>query len=144
MVLIVVLLSEAFARYFLHSSFGVSGEVSRLAFVWIIFLGIPLGVLRGRHVGIDLLPASLTPPMAAHVRRLGAVLSLGVIATVLWQTFDVMVFNWSQELNTIPIGYGWFYLPIAIGLAISALQLVYVAIKGDNVLFRDRTEEGAL
>lgn len=52
MVTIVAL--QVFWRYVLGSSIDAADELSRLCFVWAIFLAIPHGVKHGVHVGIDL------------------------------------------------------------------------------------------
>jgi len=46
---------QVLLRYALNSSLGFADEMSRLTFVWSIFLGIPLGIRLGAHIGMELL-----------------------------------------------------------------------------------------
>ena len=50
----------------LNSSIGWADEMSRLTFVWSIFLGIPLGIRAGAHIGMELRDRA---PAGAAARR---------------------------------------------------------------------------
>ena len=63
-VMVVVVSVQVLLRYALNSSLGFADELSRLTFVWSIFLGIPLGIRRGSHIGIEFLTARL--PAVLH------------------------------------------------------------------------------
>ncbi len=63
-VMVTVVSAQVFMRYALNSSIGWADEVSRLMFVWSIFLAIPLGIRLGAHIGIEMLTARL--PAAAQ------------------------------------------------------------------------------
>jgi TRAP-type C4-dicarboxylate transport system permease small subunit len=60
-VMIVVVSVQVALRYLLNTSLDWSDEVSRLLFVWGMFLAIPLGIREGAHVGIELLVGHLPP-----------------------------------------------------------------------------------
>src|SRR5262245_27962203 len=61
-------------RYGLNQSLDWADEVSRLAFVWAVFLAIPLGVKRGSHVGMELLTGWLPAGARRGLFRLVALL----------------------------------------------------------------------
>lgn len=131
---------EVVARYGFGSSISFAQEAARLMFVWAVFLGLPLALSRGRHVGIGIVDASAPAGVARQVRRIAALLSMGLLAVVAWKSVEVMVFNWDQTLNTIPLSAGLFYLPVVVGCAISILYLVELAITGKRRLI-DTTED---
>ncbi|QPB22331.1 TRAP transporter small permease [Rhizobium sp. 007] len=54
-VMVVLVFGNAVGRYVLNSGFAASEEISRLAFVWLIFLGAAVAVRERAHVGVDML-----------------------------------------------------------------------------------------
>lgn len=54
-VMVVLVFGNAAARYALDSGLAEAEEISRLAFVWLIFLGAILAVRERAHVGVNLL-----------------------------------------------------------------------------------------
>ena len=68
-VMIVVVSVQVALRYALNTSLDWSDEVSRMLFVWCMFLAIPLGIREGAHVGIELLVGHLPPAVAAPARQ---------------------------------------------------------------------------
>lgn len=59
---IAVTLTQVFFRYALNASLSWPEEMSRWAFVWMIFLGMALGVQRNSHVSLDLLSRKVRGP----------------------------------------------------------------------------------
>ena len=74
-VMVAVVSLQVLLRYALNSSLGFADELSRLTFVWSIFLGIPLGIRLGAHIGRDRLQSRklvLREPSARLLPRLHA------------------------------------------------------------------------
>jgi TRAP-type transport system small permease protein len=53
-IMVVLVFCNAFARYVLNSGLSSSEEISRLAFVWLIFLGAIVGVREKKHVSVNM------------------------------------------------------------------------------------------
>lgn len=134
---VVVVTVEVFFRYVLSSSIFFANELARLMFVWGIFLGFPLALSRGRHVGIQLVDAVVSPRIGRQVIRIGALLGAGLLGFMAWKTVDVMLFNWDQRMNTMPVTAGLFYVPIVTGLAVGSLYLLVLAAHGVRALVDD-------
>jgi len=114
-------------RYLLNTSLDWSDEVSRLLFVWSIFLAIPLGIREGAHVGIDLLVGRLP---AAPKRWLSLAMSLAaavVMAVLFYETVAVARETWDENLPTLDVSTGWFLVAVAVCAAHSVLHLVQLA-----------------
>ena len=143
---IVVLLvtADVVARYVFSDSITFANELSRLMFVWAIFLGFPLALSRGRHVGIEILDAVLAQRWARMAVRVGAVFSAALLAVIFWKSLDVMVFNWDQELNTLPLSSGLFYLPVTISMAVGVVYLAVIAFSGKRAIVEDDDVPGAV
>lgn len=136
--MVVVLVTvEVVARYVFSSSIFFANELARLMFVWGIFLGFPLALSRGRHVGIELVDSLLPPEAARWSIRFGAVLGAVLLAFVGWKSAEVMVFNWDQSFNTMPLSAGLFYVPVIIAMAAGTLYLLAIAVLGRRALVDD-------
>lgn len=53
--MVVMVFGNAAGRYLFNSGLAASEELSRLAFVWLVFLGAVVGVKERTHVGVDML-----------------------------------------------------------------------------------------
>ncbi|MDB5853925.1 MAG: C4-dicarboxylate transporter permease [Herminiimonas sp.] len=90
-VMMVLVFSNVVLRYGFGSGIAWAEELSRLMFVWLIFLGAILALRRHAHLGMELIQARL-PRWA---RRSCAVLSHLLMLYGLWLFF---VGSWAQTL----------------------------------------------
>jgi len=106
-------------RYFFSSSIDSADELSRLFFVWAIFLAIPHGVKHGVHVGIDLcvrmLPLRGQETLFRVMAGLSALLMVMVMIggwVAMWRPIEVFLYDWwpiraearlYQRLATMPV-----------------------------------------
>jgi TRAP-type C4-dicarboxylate transport system permease small subunit len=128
---IVTTISEqVFLRYALNSSFDWAEEVSRLLFVWSIFLAIPLGVKQGAHVGIDLLTSHWPPSASTALFRVTSLIGIALMGVVAWQAAILTRDQWDEPMTTLDFSIGLFMLPLAIGAAHAILHLLIAAIDG--------------
>jgi TRAP-type C4-dicarboxylate transport system permease small subunit len=107
-------------RYFLDFSLAWYEEISRFLLIWIVFLGAIIALIRGDHLGIDVLFLVLPP----RVRRVVVVLTdiLVLVALVImfqgaWEmAIDSLKSGWVA--SSVPIPYGWVYMvgPVSAGL----------------------------
>ncbi|MCB2020720.1 MAG: TRAP transporter small permease [Rhizobacter sp.] len=108
-VMAVLVFGNVVLRYAFNSGIAVSEELSRLLFVWLIFLGAILASVQRAHIGFDALVQRL--PLAG--RKLLVVLTGGLM---LWACGMFVVGGWKQtEINlgnsypVLGISYGWLY-----------------------------------
>ena len=80
--MIVVVTVQVLLRYAFNSSIDWSDEVSRLLFVWSMFLAIPLGIREGAHVGIELLVSHVPEGPRAALARACALVAAAMMAVV--------------------------------------------------------------
>lgn len=119
-------------RYVFNYSIDSADELSRLFFVWSIFLAIPHGVRIGNHVGIDLfvrrLKTHLLDRLTRAINALSAVL-MGFVLVIGWQaTID----KWPELMPTLPISAGLYYVAVVICAGHSLLHLTFLACYGRN------------
>ena len=131
-VMIVVVSAQVGMRYLLNDSFDWADEVSRLAFVWTVFVAIPLGIRDGAHVGITILTERLPTAARALLARLMALLAAAMMAVVLWQSVKVAAVTWPERLGAINVTSSLFFLPLVICAAHGGLHLARIAFLSTN------------
>ncbi len=131
-VLVIVVAAEVFLRYVLNYSMIFSNELSRLCFVWIIFLTMPLGVAKGYHVGITMLDNLLKGAAVRAAFRLTVVLTIGLMGLVVVVSAHSVVGRWGEILSTLPLPASVFFIPIVIGAVHSILHLVVQLVEGER------------
>ncbi|MCQ9617895.1 TRAP transporter small permease [Paenalcaligenes niemegkensis] len=115
---------QVILRYFFGTSIDSADELSRLLFVWSIFIAIPHGVRHGVHVGIDVF-VSLLPSAAREVIfRLTCVVSLLLMALVFLGAWTAVIERWPELMPTLPISSAVFYIPLLICAGHSFLHLL--------------------
>ncbi|MEO8281424.1 MAG: TRAP transporter small permease [Ideonella sp.] len=125
-----VVSAQVALRYGFNKSLDWADEVARLAFVWSIFLAIPLGVRQGAHIGIDIVVEKLPPLPKRALRRAGAATSAAMMLAIAWAALSVAREQWDEFMSVLDWSVGWFIVPVGIGALLSALHLIRIAIEG--------------
>ena len=125
-VMAVLVFGNVVLRYAFDSGIAVSEELSRLLFVWLIFLGAILASVQHAHIGFDALMQRL--PLAG--RKLAVLFTGGLM---LWACGMFLVGGWKQtQINlgnvypVLGISYGWLY-----GVALVFGAGMFVAISSN-------------
>jgi len=129
-VMVGVVSAQVGLRYGFNRSIDWADEIGRLAFVWAIFLAIPLGVRQGAHIGIDLVIDKMPLPVASAFRRAAAALCAGLMFIVAWAALGVAREQWDELMATVDWSVGWFIVPVGIGALLSALHLTRIVVVG--------------
>jgi TRAP-type transport system small permease protein len=106
-------------RYLFKSSFSAYDQFSRLALVWLTFLGIAIGIRERANIRIELLEHFLPP-------RLTRVLSLLLDMVVLLAAILVVVVGWRLLDVGTPFTYEIVYGGLLVGMA---LLTVFLALR---------------
>jgi len=131
--MVTVVSAQVLLRYGFNRSIDWADEVSRLAFVWSIFLAVPLGVRQGAHIGIDLVVLKCAPVVQRALRRAAATVSAAMMAAIAWAAWGVAREQWDELMSTLDWSVGWFIVPVGLGAALSALHLARIAVEGPPV-----------
>jgi TRAP-type C4-dicarboxylate transport system permease small subunit len=131
-VLLVVMSVTVFAnvmcRYFLDFSLAWYEEISRFLLIWIVFLGAIIALIRGDHLGIDVLLIVMPPRVRRMVVLLSDLMVLAALAIMFkgaWEmAIDSLKSGWVA--SSVPIPYGWVYM---VGPVSAALMFVQTLIK---------------
>ena len=117
-----------------------SNELSRVLFIWTIFLGMPLALSRGRHVGISILDRVLPQAGARGAIRASTVAALVALSVVFFKSIELAARNWDQTLNTMSVSAGVYYLPIPIGIGVTIIYLAFMTATGTRQFIEDEEE----
>lgn len=129
-VMVFVVSAQVALRYGLNRSIDWADELGRLAFVWSIFLAIPLAVREGGHIGIDIVVDKLPAAARAALKRTGAAAAATMMALIAWASLGVAREQWDELMATLDWSVGWFIVPVGVGALLSALHLLHIAIAG--------------
>lgn len=121
----VLVFGNVVLRYAFDSGIAMSEELSRLLFVWLIFLGAILASAQHAHIGFDSLAQKL--PLGARKALVVATGALMIAACIMF-----LVGGWEQTRinlgNSYPVlgvSYAWLY---GVALVFGAAMLVVIAI----------------
>ncbi|MDR5905177.1 TRAP transporter small permease [Franzmannia qiaohouensis] len=123
---------QVFWRYVLGSSIDSADELSRLFFVWAIFLAIPHGVKHGVHVGIDLFVMLMPEWMKEVLFRLMAGVSTTLMLMVMLGAWVATLDRWPELMPTLPITSAVYYIAVLICGAHAFLHLALLAWGGSR------------
>jgi len=129
-VMVVVVSLQVLLRYALNSSLGFADELSRLTFVWSIFLGIPLGIRLGAHIGMELLTTRMPHGMQDFLARTMAAVAAAMMGLVCWQSAVVAFDQWDEMMASMSASAAWFIVAVAVGSGHSALHLAWIVLTG--------------
>jgi len=91
LLMVVLLFGNVTLRYVFNSGINVSDELSRLAFVWMIFLGAVLALREHQHIGVTMLVQRFGP----RARKLA---HIGCQLLTLWVLWLMADGSWKQTV----------------------------------------------
>jgi len=122
--MIAIVTLQVALRYGFNTSIDWSDEISRLLFVWCMFLAIPLGLREGAHVGIELLLAHVPAGIRTQLARACALGGAAIMVVVFWQTVKVAELTGDEMMQSVNLSTNWFMVPVAIAAAHSFFHFV--------------------
>ena len=126
--IVLLIFSNVVGRYVLGTSFAGAEELSRLLFVWLVFLGAILALRRRAHLGVELVQARL-PRWA---RKTCAVITHVLTLYALWL---FLAGSWTQTQIGMNVYSTVLHFPNALiasaGLVCAASMMLIV---GNNLL----------
>lgn len=123
-VMTILVSTQVCARYLLGTSIDSADELSRLFFVWAIFLAIPHGIKVGIHVGIDALVMLLPNRIQQLLSRVMALICAVFMAALFWISLGAVGDKWQELMPTLPITAAVFYIAVLICAGHCCLHLV--------------------
>lgn len=100
--IVVLIFSNVVGRYVLGTSFAGAEELSRLLFVWLVFLGAILTLRRRAHLGVELVQARLprwARKICAVATHLLTLYALWLFLAGSWTQTQIGLSNYSTVLR---------------------------------------------
>lgn len=139
-----LVLVNVILRYAFNSGLPFSVEVSRFAFVWVVFLGAIVALKDGSHLGVDTIVRKLPRPLAYVCFVISHAIMLWC-CWLLWQGSWIQTKVNLGNLSPISgISVGFMYaagLVAAIGFALIIIGRLWSALRG-NLPFDDGAGDG--
>ena len=129
-VMVAVVSAQVGLRYLFNNSISWADEVSRLCFVWSMFIAIPLGLKTGAHIGVDIVAARLPPAARNALARLIALLGAALLLLVGWESLRIAFDQWDELMASVEASAAWFIVPVGICGFHGALHLLWLALTG--------------
>jgi len=120
------------ARYVFNSAITWAEEVARFLFVWLTFVGASFGLMKGLHLGMDMVVARLKPRTRSLIEVVNGFIILAFLGV--WVVGGVHLIQANLDYMSPATGFsmGLVYLigPLAaVLMGIEALSRLAVSIK---------------
>ena len=129
-VMTVVVFIQVIMRYVVQDALAWSEELSRYLFVWLIYLGIPLGAKHMKHIKIEA-PLSLFPRKARkYVVILGDIIFLAFCVIIAVTTYTLVLKQSASGQTSPAMGIPmWIvYLAPCVGFALTSIRQIQVLV----------------
>lgn len=123
-------------RFVLRIPLPWTEEVSRIAFVYCIFIGATLGIRDRAHINVDVFVALLSPTGQLVMKMVSNLLVAVFLFFVIWQGVDFVVQTGVQMTPVLLIPFRYLYVIIP---ASAAIMLAYLVLNAIEDLRKERT-----
>jgi TRAP-type C4-dicarboxylate transport system permease small subunit len=133
---ILLCLVQIILRYFTFLSvrpFAWGDEIIRLSSIWIIYLGISLGIKENAHFFVDYFLNRIKSKRVLFIIQLITdLIVIGIFMIITIQGFKYALTNINSMLQNINISMAIFYLSIPIGSCFCIFEYILKLIYGSN------------
>ncbi|SMB98993.1 TRAP-type C4-dicarboxylate transport system, small permease component [Thermanaeromonas toyohensis ToBE] len=112
--MVIVVFTNVLSRYFLNFSLAFTEELSRFIFLWIVFIGSLLALIRNEHLGIDILIMRFPPRIREYFLLFDDLLA-GIAVLIIFIGGIRLTkgnFSWPAPATGIPYGIVESIIPI--------------------------------
>jgi TRAP-type C4-dicarboxylate transport system permease small subunit len=124
LVITAVTSAQVFCRYVLNFSLTWSHELSVLLLIWAVWLSVPIGIDKGRHLTVTWVADKLTSRRQVSLIWLQWILILSFFLIAGFLTFPVVNAFQGMYLLTLPIPTNLRYVAATVGCLLSVFVLI--------------------
>jgi len=101
-------------------------ELIELGLACTIFLALPAVFLRREHLVVDVVDHLARAGLVRWLERLGAIISLGVLAVMAWQMWPLArtMVEFGDVTSDLSIPRMYYWIPVLLGVMASALAVL--------------------
>ncbi len=122
-IMVVLVFGNVVLRYFFHTSWLISEELSRWLFVWMVFIGAIVALRDRGHLGTDMVLVRLPVKARRACVVVGHVVMLYITWLMLVGSWDQVQFNAGTEAAVSGLPVSLLYLS-GVVFAVSALAIL--------------------
>jgi len=130
MAMLVIIFSAVATRFILNFSPSWAEEAARYLMIWVCFLGAPLAVGVGGHVGVQMFMSRLPLGPRKAIRLLTCAAIEIFLAVVVVKAFVLVQMISTQESAALRIPIYYVYLAVPIGCILLGVEFLCVMLKG--------------
>lgn len=106
-------------------------DLNQLAQMACVFLVLPLAFLRESHITVDFVTDRLPARARAAIEALSTLLGAALLGAILWFSIGQALIQIRQGdvSQTLGIPMQWYWLPLVLGVALSVLAVLLVALR---------------
>lgn len=134
--LVVLVVSDVAMRYLADSPIVGVGELARLLFSWVVFLGASGACRRKLHVGFEIVRDRLAPRVAAVVNILGSTVLVVILGGVLHYGIRLTMNASSRSMELLGLPQSVLVASVPCGVALIIIRFIQQIIQ-NVVILRD-------
>jgi TRAP-type C4-dicarboxylate transport system permease small subunit len=118
--------ADVVLRSFFASPIRGMLELIELGLACTIFIALPAVFLRREHLVVDVIDHVARPRVVRLLDRLGALVSLGVLAVMAWQMWPLAqtMVEFGDVTSDLSIPKMYYWIPVLLGVIASALAVL--------------------
>lgn len=130
LIVLVVILVQIFFRFVLRIGVPWTEEISRLFFIYLIFIGAAVAVRKGEMIVVDTIPNLVKGRLGLFLKLIINVFSFLFILIMFYAAITLTEKVWSTTLATVDwISNGWIYMAQVIGFGLMIIYLIKPLIR---------------
>lgn len=130
---VIVIFLQVVMRYVFGNSLTWSEEVARYAFIWMIYMGISLGVKRDKHLKVDAFSMMFDKKGKIVLEMFVNVFFLAFAIIITYYGFDIAA-RVTRESAALQIPMNYVYLAPAVGMALAIIRLIQKFVEHAKLL----------
>ena len=128
-IVFLVTFGQVIERYVFHVSMPWASDVTRFAFVYSVFLGTAVGVMKRGHLNIDVLVQAFPAKFRPWFDLLATAVMLFFLAAIFWYSIPFVQSNMDQMANYVRVPMGVMYVSVPITVAVMLACLAVQAVR---------------
>ena len=125
LVMIGITFAQVIFRYLLNSALPWAGELAIFLFIWIIFLGASIALMKGVHIGVDIFTNFFNSKYRKYNLILINILIIVFCSLVFYGSTPLIIDNFSQKSPALEIRLSYIYACIPI----SMISMIFISLK---------------
>lgn len=112
------------SRYILEYSIPWADEIARYGFVWLVYIGMVVSLVRGQHVCVEILLLRYRGTLRIWMLNLIDLAVMALFGALLYGGVILMEMTYTQITPGLGISMSWVYAAVPIGAALMLIEYV--------------------